>query len=264
MRKLLAILILLLAPGASAFALPEVTPGARLSLGLTAYRAADYRSAVTDLEAAADGLQQSPGQMQAYETALVYLTLSQMRLGREDDARVTLRRLHAAERLAPTYATLSLGADGAELERFAAALTPDQPLRGRAAVPPSPPKRADLLALREAETALSAARLDDAVRIYSALAASPDVSREVLAEAAAGLYRAGAFEQAVPAFRRFGTFAKGEEDLRYYYAVALFETGSYADAQKELACALPFIVVTDEVTRYRAKIENMFVLTASR
>ena len=60
-----------------------------------------------------------------------------------------------------------------------------------------------------------------------------------------------------------GTFAKGEEDLRYYNAVALYETGSYQDAQKELACALPFIQVTDEVTRYRVKIEQTAQQTAS-
>ena len=42
---------------------------------------------------------------------------------------------------------------------------------------------------------------------------------------------------------------EGEEDLRYYNAVALYETGNYQEAQKELACALPFIQVTEDVTR---------------
>ena len=65
-------------------------------------------------------------------------------------------------------------------------------------------------------------------------------------------------------FRKFGTFAKGEEDLRYYHAVALYETGEYVAAQKELACALPFIQVTDDVSRYRVKIESTIARTARK
>ena len=125
-------------------------------------------------------------------------------------------------------------------------------------------RREYLLALRTAETAAGNGRIDEAVRIYSGLAASPAAPREVLAEAAVGLYRTGAFREAAQAFRKFGTFAKGEEDLRYYFAVALYESGSYADAQKELACALPFIQVTDDVSRYRTKIESTVAQTARK
>ena len=63
---------------------------------------------------------------------------------------------------------------------------------------------------------------------------------------------------------KFGTFAKGEEDLRYYNAVVLYETGQYVDAQKELACALPFIQLTDDVARYRTKIESTVAQTARK
>ncbi len=121
----------------------------------------------------------------------------------------------------------------------------------------SQPRREDLFALRSAETEAVAGRIDEAVQIYSGVAGSPGVAREVLAAAAVGLYRTGAFREAALAFRRLGTFALGEEDLRYYYAVSLFEAGNYADAERELACALPFIQVTDDVTRYRIKIETM-------
>jgi tetratricopeptide (TPR) repeat protein len=117
-------------------------------------------------------------------------------------------------------------------------------------------QQSDLTALRAAESALAAGDLAEAVRIYARLSRSATVSREVLAEAAVGLYRTGEFREAADAFRRFAAFAKGEEDLRYYYAVALYESGDYLDAQKELACALPYIEVTDDVLRYRAKIEN--------
>lgn len=466
MRKSLAVLFLVLAVGASAFAQSAVTPESRLALGLTAYKAGDFTSAITDLQAAAQGFL-SPEQMQAYvntgrfdrlqsfETALVYLALAQMRLNREDDARETLLRLQSAERIAPTYATLSLGGDAAEIEALASALTPSNPLprntqvasddpgkalpalvpkssermavkktiaeeraerqalidemvarereriqreadvriaseretvekqaaerieatqrqadqritaansdaqkqieqlksdaatrvaaaeaeaRQRvdaataqsndqvaaakraadeqvaaakraaderaAAVEAEAKKNADariaeiqrlteervlaeraaaeraatartseieaasrreyLLALRTAETAAGNGRVDEAVRIYSGLANSTAVPREVLAEAAVGLYRTGAFREAAQAFQKFGTFAKGEEDLRYYYAVSLYETGSYADAQKELACALPFIQVTDDVSRYRVKIESTVAQTARK
>ena len=444
MRKSLAVLLLLLGSGLSVFAQTAVTPESRLALGMTAFKAGDYTSAITDLQAAAQGFL-SPEQMQAYvntgrferlqsfETALVYLALAQMRAGREDDARETLIRLHSAERIAPTYAGLPLGSDAAEIESLAAALTPSTPLprnlqmaeddAGRALPPISPKsnermavkktlaeeraerqqiidemvarereriqreadariaaeretiekqaaeriaasqrqadqrisaatsdaqkeieqlrgdaekrvaaaeaesqkrvaaaetqlkeqiaaaeaeakKNADariaeiqrlteervraeraaadraatarvsemeatarrdyLLALRTAETAASTGRIEESVRIYSGLAGSTAVPREVLAEAAVGLYRTGSFREAAQAFRKFGTFAKGEEDLRYYYAVALYETGSYAEAQKELSCALPFIQVTDDVARYRTKIESTVAQTARK
>ncbi|HEX6099240.1 MAG TPA: hypothetical protein VF432_23200 [Thermoanaerobaculia bacterium] len=445
MRKPLAVLLLLLAMGASVFAQTAVTPESRLALGITAYKSGDFASAVVDLQAAAQGFL-SPEQMQAYvntgrferlqsfETALVYLALAQMRLNREDDARETLMRLHSAERIAPTYATLSLGPEASEIESLAAALTPGSLLPRNvqvagnddptAALPAIVPKSGDrmavkktiaeekaerqaiideivarereriqreadariaaeretiekqaaeriaasqrqadqrisaatsdaqqqiqrlrtdaeqrvaaaeaesqkrvaaaeaqlkqqiaaaeaeakknadariaeiqrlteervlaeraaaersatvrvsemeaaarreyLLALRTAETAAGNGRIDEAVRIYSGLAGSTAVPREVLAEAAVGLYRTGSFREAAQAFNKFGTFAKGEEDLRYYYAVALYETGSYAEAQKELSCALPFIQVTDDVARYRVKIENTVAQTARK
>lgn len=98
---------------------------------------------------------------------------------------------------------------------------------------------------------------DQARRVYKALLNTTNVSRQTIAAAAKGLYRIGAFADAVEAFRNLGTFQRGEEDLRYYNAVALFETGHYEDAKKELACALPYIQVTSDVARYRDKIQKM-------
>ena len=88
---------------------------------------------------------------------------------------------------------------------------------------------------------------DQARRVYLALLNQANVSRQTIAAAARGLYRLGAFADAVEAFRNLGTFNRGEEDLRYYNAVSLFETGHYDDAKKELACALPYIEVTSDV-----------------
>jgi hypothetical protein len=98
---------------------------------------------------------------------------------------------------------------------------------------------------------------DQARRVYLALLNQANVSRHTIAEAARGLYRLGFFADAVEAFRNLGTFNRGEEDLRYYNAVSLFEIGHYDDAKKELACALPYIQVTSDVARYRDKIQNM-------
>jgi hypothetical protein len=98
---------------------------------------------------------------------------------------------------------------------------------------------------------------DQARRVYLAVLNQANVSRHTIAEAARGLYRIGAFADAVEAFRNLGTFNRGEEDLRYYNAVSLFETGHYADAKQELACALPYIEVTSDVARYRDKIQKM-------
>jgi hypothetical protein len=472
--------------GSVASAQTAITPESLLDRGTRAYKAGDYSSAVTDLQAAAQGFL-SPEQMQVYvntgkferlqsfEKSLVYLALAQFRLGREDDARETLIRLQSAERINPTYATLNLGADAAEIESLSAALTPSNPLPHNVQVAQDDPNRAlpaivpkervsvkktlaeeraerqqlideivarereriqreadariaaerqqiekqaaasiaetqraadarvaaasteaqkemeqlraetekriaaaeaeatrrvasaastaqkeleqfraaaeqraataeleakqrvaaaeaeseaqvlaarreaeqraavaeaeakkqsdariaeiqrlteqriaeeraaadraatarvqeaetasrkeYLMALRTAEAAAGNGNIAEAVRIYSGLANSTGAPREVLAEAAVGLYRTGAFREAVQAFQRFGTFAKGEEDLRYYHAVALYETGAYAEAQKELACALPFIQVTEDVTRYRTKIENTIARTARK
>jgi Flp pilus assembly protein TadD len=115
--------------------------------------------------------------------------------------------------------------------------------------------RDQFAALREADIAAENGAIDQSVRLYTSILQPAGAPREVVAAAATGLYRVAAFREAVQAFRRLGTLAKGEEDLRYYYAVSLYESGDYAEAQKEMACALPFIVVTDEVLRYRNKIE---------
>jgi hypothetical protein len=461
-----------LAAGLSAAAQP-MSPETLLERGIRSFRAADHSSAIVDLQAAAQGFL-SPEQMQEYvntgrfdrlaqfETALVYLAISQFRAVREDDARETILRLVSAERISPTFAKLPLAADAAEFESLVKALVPSASLPRNiqlASADPSAPlpsvtpstepkvavrktiaqeraerqaavdefirqereriqheaderiateraatvkaadekiaaekaaaeraaaeqiaaaqreaeqriaaaqsqanervselkettdarvssvqteaekrvaeakaeaerrvreaeaaaqqrvataeaearqrttaaeeeakrqadvrvaaveeetnarieqaraesertaaarmaeaeaaaRRVYLTSLRQAEAFANNGLVEDANRIYNRLATSENVPREVVAEAAIGLYRTGAFRESVDAFRRMGTFARGEEDLRYYHAVALFEIGEYEGAQKELACALPFIQVTDDVARYRLKIEQ--------
>jgi tetratricopeptide (TPR) repeat protein len=123
-------------------------------------------------------------------------------------------------------------------------------------VPPPPPPVIDPT-LDQAASLATNNQPDQARRVYLALLNQANVSRQTIAAAARGLYRLGAFADAVEAFRNLGTFNRGEEDLRYYNAVSLFETGHYDDAKKELACALPYIEVTGDVARYRDKIQKM-------
>ena len=111
--------------------------------------------------------------------------------------------------------------------------------------------------VRRAEGMAIAGDIEDANAMFARLLKTPNPPRELVGQVATGFYRTGDYPGALRAFEKLGTFARGEEDLRYYKAVALYETGRYAEAKKELECALPFIELTDEVNRYRDKIEQM-------
>jgi hypothetical protein len=143
--------------------------------------------------------------------------------------RVAAAEARVAEMQQPTVVTRVAGGDSAEV-------------------------RAALGELRQAEALAENGEFGAANEIYLKLVAS--APREIVVVAAVGLYRDGAYRESIDAFRRLGAFARGEEDLHYYYAVSLYEAGQYEAARKELACALPFIQVTDEVARYRLKIEQ--------
>jgi Flp pilus assembly protein TadD len=121
---------------------------------------------------------------------------------------------------------------------------------------PKPPPIIDPT-LEQAASLAANGQPDQSRRVYLALVNSANVSRATIAAAARGLYRLGAYADAVEAFRNLGSFARGEEDLRYYNAVSLFETGHYDEARRELACALPYIQITSDVARYRDKIQKM-------
>jgi len=125
--------------------------------------------------------------------------------------------------------------------------------------PPPPPPASESNdaadTLRQANTAAANGQVAHANRLYASVVDAPNASRDAVVNAATGLYRTGDFADAVRAFAKLGTFARGEEDLRYYNAVSLYEMGRYAEAKHELACALPYISVTPDVDRYRVKIE---------
>jgi tetratricopeptide (TPR) repeat protein len=142
-------------------------------------------------------------------------------------------------------------------ESMTRAVTVPEPLSTRGTGTGSAAVRAALDELRQAEALADNGEFEEARAIYRRLVSS--APREIVAVAAVGLYRIGSYRDAVDAFQRLGAFARGEEDLHYYYAVSLYEAGQYDAARRELACALPFIEVSDEVARYRLKIEQTVV-----
>lgn len=128
---------------------------------------------------------------------------------------------------------------------------PPAPTPAPATPPATRPQR-----FAEAEAALMRNNLPAARAIYRELLAAPDVDHAAAVRIAEGSYRSRDFEAALQAFDRAGALRKGEEPYRYYLAVALYEVGRYGEAKRELDAALPFIEVTPDVDRYRAKIDG--------
>jgi hypothetical protein len=110
--------------------------------------------------------------------------------------------------------------------------------------------------LADAQRAIDSGDIDRARSIYATLSTAPSLSHDAALHVAEGLYRVRDYAGAAAAFARAGAIGRGEEGYHYYYAVALYETGHYGNAKRELAAALPYVAVTPDVTRYRAKIEG--------
>jgi len=125
-------------------------------------------------------------------------------------------------------------------------------------VPAPPPTRvvAPQKALADADAALSRDDLAGARTIYRALLENASLDHATLLRVAEGAYRSRDFTTATRAFDRIGALRNGEEPYHYYHAVALYETGRYNAAKRELAAAIPFIEITPDVARYRVKIEG--------
>lgn len=183
------------------------------------------------------------------------------------------RRVAAAEAAAQQRVAAAEQQIAREAETRIAAAEASVPSGVAGSQPATTPRRTEsapisggaaLTTLRQADELARTGDVDAAHELYVRLAAGRDTARDVLAESAVGLYRIGSYREAVDAFRRMNVFARGEEDLRYYFAVALYETGDYREAQKELSCALPFIQLTDDVARYRMKIEQSAAVTVAR
>jgi tetratricopeptide (TPR) repeat protein len=132
-----------------------------------------------------------------------------------------------------------------------------QPVTPQPLVPrPSSLPPSSLPSLDQAQRAIDDGDLGRARSIYTSLLNGPALPHDAALRLAEGLYRVRDFAGAARAFARAGAIGSGEERYHYYFAVALYETGKYADAKRELAAALPYITMTPDVARYRAKIEG--------
>jgi tetratricopeptide (TPR) repeat protein len=123
------------------------------------------------------------------------------------------------------------------------------------ATPKQPVKDADA-SFAEAQRAIDNGEIGRARSVYKALLSGSPLSHPAALRLAEGLSRVGDFPDAALAFKRAGTLGHGEERYHYDYAVALYETGRYAEAKRELALSLPYVAATADVARYRAKIEG--------
>ncbi|MBV9186370.1 MAG: hypothetical protein JO093_12145 [Acidobacteria bacterium] len=134
---------------------------------------------------------------------------------------------------------------------------PPKPPAPQPAVPaPQPQVREAVPSLADAQRAVDSGDIDRARAMYDELSTAPALSHDTALRVAEGLYRVRDYAGAARTFARAGAIGRGEEGYHYYYAVALYETGHYGNAKRELAAALPYIAVTPDVTRYRAKIEG--------
>jgi outer membrane biosynthesis protein TonB len=131
---------------------------------------------------------------------------------------------------------------------------PAQPLPQPQPQPARP--SSDVGALADADRAINRGDLASARLLYRAILDAPQISHATALRVAEGLYRTRDFAGAIRAFERAGAIGNGEEQYPYYYAVALYESGRYGGAKREMRAALPFIEVTPDVERYRVKIEG--------
>jgi len=106
-----------------------------------------------------------------------------------------------------------------------------------------------------ADQAFTRNDLVGARKIYGQIAAQPGLDHATLIHLGEQSYRARDFATAARAFARSG-FNSSEAPYRYYYAVALYETGQAAAAKSQLDQALPYIELTPDVAAYRDKIAN--------
>jgi len=106
-----------------------------------------------------------------------------------------------------------------------------------------------------ADQAFNRNDLVGARKMYGQIAAQPGLDHATLIHLGEQSYRARDFATAARAFARSG-FNSSEAPYRYYYAVALYETGQIAAAKSQLEQALPYIEVTPDVAAYRDKIEK--------
>src|SRR5947209_6170643 len=172
-------------------------PDDLLQRGRDSYRAGHYADAGKDLSAAADAFL-SPAQVHAYvttgqlpsldkfETAIIYLALSYSKMGKDADAAEQIRRLNAAEAIAPTFSKLAL-ADIADFQAVAKRVAPGTPVPTSVATAVTAPTPAPQPAPQPAApAAIAAAQSEADQRVAAARAtAEQEAQQRIAAERAA-------------------------------------------------------------------------------
>lgn len=293
LRKAL-LLCLVLLPTAAFAASGEDFYQRLYTRGMTHFAAADYAPAFTELRSAAFGF---VDRIEKFVTVEAYVAIAAHRLGHDDDARESLMRITAAEKIEPHFQAVTLPDEiRDEIKKLAAAQLPRQEstllgvtreMQDAAAaanppvIVPTPSKRPNVAVTAPRESGGATAeppglppaasvdsRLDDAARalkagdiphaaaIYDALLNEPALDHTAALRLGEGLNATHDFAKAVRAFQKAGAIGAGEERYHYSYAVALYETGHYGDAKRELAAAIPHVTMTEDVAAYRTKIES--------
>src|SRR5438093_11219988 len=205
-------------------------PDDLLQRGRDSYRSGHYADAVKDLSAAADAFL-SPAKVHAYvttgqlpsldkfETAIIYLALSYSKMGKDADAAEQIRRLNAAEAIAPTFSKLAL-ADIADFQAVAKRVAPGTPVPtsvATAVTAPTPAPQpaapaAIAAAQREADQRVAAARTT-AEQEAEQRHGTGDSSRQREYADAIAAQRAAAREEAEPAIAEARAAADRETTL---------------------------------------------------
>jgi tetratricopeptide (TPR) repeat protein len=291
LRKL--VLFLLLIVPMAAFAAPVEDFYQRMHRrGMAHFAAAEYTPAFAELRSAAFGFIDV---VDTFETIHAYAAVAARRAGREAEARDSLMRIAAAEKIETHFPSVTLPEEiRTEVHKAAARLltrdeatligvTPQMLAAALAertlAVVPTPTKRPNVAVtapreqsnadaapppaeptaaskLADAQRALESGDITSAKAIYESLLTGPLLVHHDEVQLAEGLYRVHEYAKAARAFVLAGTLGKGEEKYHYCYAVSLYETGHFKEAKRELAAAMPHITMNDDVEQYRAKIEG--------
>src|SRR5207237_979647 len=182
-----------------------ISPDDLLQRGREKYQTGRYADAVTDLTAAADAFLSpdivqkyvttgQPPPLTSFETAVVYLAMSYSKLGKDPQALEQIRRLAAAESIAPTYAKLSLGTDVTDFEALAKRVAPTISIPSNTAIaalppppPPGPPPPAPAApVVASAEQQLAAAQQEANARVAAAhTTAEQEAAQRIATEKAA-------------------------------------------------------------------------------
>jgi len=285
------LLLLLIVPMAASAATADDFYQRMYRRGMTHFAAAEYPAAFTELRNAAFGFVE---RLDTFEAAHAYAAVAAHRAGRDADARDSLMRITAAEKVEPHFASVTLPEDirtevykvaarmltreeatliGVSQQQLAAAaaektlavvptpskrpnvaVTAPRDRSGADATPPAPETAASKL--DNAQRALEAGDVTAAQATYESLFAASPLAHADEVRLAEGLYRVHDYTKAARAFELAGPLGQGEEKYHYCYAVSLYETGHFKEAKRELAAAIPHIAVTEDVERYRAKIDS--------